>query len=364
MDDSEFQRMPNPFSPFAQDQADRRRNLFGTFKLLFAAIALFALATASQAYLHRARLASLIGDFAQGSTAEKFDRLEQLHASGRDGIAGLVAAVGDPNEDVSAKAAGILIETGQRWSTLPLEQQRSHQVVFAESLLRLVDELDAIDDPRFTRAQSLAQHAVSQWLVPAQGSGLKTDEQHGAICAMLAKVLNCGQESTTAAQSPMVADDPLPIELAGSQAASWTDWPPTPLAPQLYRRPVATLDVPDQPAVVLSQLAEPTSPDSVEAAIADSDPLEPRIVKPSYQPTTSLNEQPMRVPGGTTATLSYWARQLESPSRNVRLRAVTELSRRGDAQCLEALRNHLSNEPDHGVAFRIRQVLDESSLPD
>jgi hypothetical protein len=167
----------------------------------------------------------------------------------------------------------------------------------------------------------------------------------------------------SADRQPRLTDSPLPVELTGPQSASWTDWPPTPLAPRLYRRSVATLNVEDEPTVVLSQLGEPESDTLKQSSRAnDSDgESDARIVKPSYRPVGTLREQPMRVPGGTTETADYWIAQLDSPSRHVRLRAVTELARRGDAACRQALREQLAEENDHGVAFRIRSFLDESA---
>ncbi len=370
MDDSEFQRMPNPFSPFAQEHAHRRRNLFSSVKLLLAAVALFAVATASQAYLHRARLTELVGEFSRGSKAEKFERLEQLRSSGAEGIAGLVAALGDQDADVAEQAFGILMEAGPRWGTLPLDQRRGYQATFAAALLQLAEtmdrdkEMDRDNDPKTERVQTLARQAISQWLAVDPAS--PDDDRHQVIRKMLAEVLQHGQSAALAQRDAETLEQgPLPIEWADGDAASWTDWPPTPLAPKLYRRTVATLDVTDQPAVVLSQFEEPAADVGRQPTRPSDDQpaAEARIVKPSYQPADSLREQPLRVPGGTTETADYWVAQLDSPSRNVRLRAVTELARRGDAACRRALREHLAGEPDHGVAFRIRKVLDESASP-
>ena len=344
MDDSEFGRMPNPFSPFAQDRSQRRQHLMSTAKLLLITVGLFVVASACQAYLHRAKLATLLREFSHSSKPEKQQQLQQLEESGADGVAGIVAAVGDSEDDISAEAADRLMVMGQRWLALPSDQQRAYQEVFAEALAELASQLDDPNDARFQRVQSLARQAVSQWM-PLQTDSDATSADQNAVFATLSKVIS-GAESKglPIAESAHVIDAPLPIDVASTGAATWTDWPPTSSTPKLYRRSVATLDVTSPSTAVLGQVQPASSTAVTETETA-------QIVKPSYRTATSVDEPPMRIPGGTTANTDYWITQLGSPSRHVRLRAVTELARRDDIRASEALRDHLPDESDHGVAL-------------
>lgn len=374
MDDSQFERMPNPFSPFAQERTHRRRHLLSTAKLLLVTVALFALASAGQAYLHRAKLTGLLADFAHSGKHEKIGQLEQMRASGAVGIPGIVAAVGDRSDDVSIHACEMLCEMGPQWNTLPTDQRVACQKAFADALAELSEKLaassgsEALEDPRLQRAESLARQAVCQWM-PLEGATPNDSSGQSEVAGTLTEIIaRFPADPEVTANARDASKSPLPIELTSTDAASWTDWPPTSTAPKLYRRSVATLDVTTEQAPALGQWSSDAVPSVQRAAdedpadrdeSAERDDADVQLVKPNYRTAVSLDESPRRVPGGTTVNVQYWVTQLKSPSRHVRLRAVTELGRRQDAEAMSALRDHLPNESDHGVAFRIRQIFED-----
>jgi hypothetical protein len=144
----------------------------------------------------------------------------------------------------------------------------------------------------------------------------------------------------------MAADEPLPIDSVDIAAARWTDWPPTSSTPTLFRRDVATIDAIGDPNVVLRQTDHSDQPD----------PSEPRLLRPTLRPASTLAEQSKHITD--VQSTSYWIAQLDSPSRLVRMKAVTELGNHGDRHAIKALRNHLNTESDHSVALLIRKRLD------
>ena len=86
-----------------------------------------------------------------------------------------------------------------------------------------------------------------------------------------------------------------------------------------------------------------------------TDSSEARLLKPTVRPASTLADLPRQVENEQST--SYWIAQLDSFSRLVRKRAVTELCKRGDQQTLDALRDHLKSESDHTIALLIRKRL-------
>lgn len=338
MDDSELERIPNPFSAFAESRDQSKRHFFATVKYLLIAIVLFTVVTVGQVYLHRARLAKLLNGFSSGTTADKLEQLQQLQSSGVDGLPGIVAAVADEKLEVSAAATEMLVDWNRQWITLPAQQMAEARFVFADQLALVSTKVLDPTDPRFDRIQDLARLAARDLI----DSGCSEDD---TTYLRLMEVIAIEPSSQVSASPENVADEsPLPIELVENAGASWTDWPPTSTTPTLYRREVATLDSMDSSAVILQQ---PTGGDRSGGGDA-------RLLKPKFHPAATLVEQSNRPRPLEVESTSYWVTQLKSGSPLVRMGAVTELARSGSRQGTEALEAQLRIEPD----FKIRQQIE------
>ena len=342
MDDSELERTPNPFSAFAESRVHSRRNLASTAKFLICSIALFCVVTVGQVYFQRARLAEIVNSFSGSTTAEKVEHLQQLQASGVTGIDGIVAAIADEQPEVSALAVNLLSEMNHQWMTLPTEQLSERRCVFADSLVKVSKQIGDKTDPRWASVQSLARRAAQDLIDSADAVNEQTYE------TLMRIIASDSGEPFDPPQRDIAVAKPLPIDLVDHAAAGWTDWPPTSTTPALYRRSVATLNSDPHSTAILRQTdGNDTSADA-----------EARLVKPAFRPAATLADQAQRGKRGDMQSTPYWITQLESASRLVRMRAVTELGTRGDEQAISALRSHLKTESDHTVAIRIRQRLE------
>ncbi|MCA9138533.1 MAG: HEAT repeat domain-containing protein, partial [Planctomycetales bacterium] len=142
--------------------------------------------------------------------------------------------------------------------------------------------------------------------------------------------------------------NPLPIDLVDQAGASWTDWPPRSTTPTLVQRQVATLGtIENANKVVLQQIGDAGGSATTEATL-----LRPRI-----RPARTLADQSIPDGAADAHPISYWATQLASGSRWVRMQAVTELGRRGDSEALVVLEKHLEIETDAEVVAKIQQRL-------
>jgi hypothetical protein len=344
MDDSELERIPNPFSAFAESRGQTRRSFVSAGKLLLYAIALFGIVMFGQVTLQRAKLAGIIDAFTDQTTTEKLLHLRKLQASdGTSAISGIVSAIADDQPTVSALAAELMLELNQQWMALPTEQLIERRAVFVDALVELSGQITDTTDPRWTRMQTLARCAAQNLIDSADGG------QDPSARALMRLLADGSPDPTDRPDDALAVSDPLPVDLVDGAGASWTDWPPTSSTPTLYRSTVATLDADRAPTVVLQQPAESVSSGDRGA----------RLLRPQFRPAATLADQARQRQPNDARSTAYWIAQLESGSRLVRMRAVTELGARNDQQALSALRSHVDTETDQSVAHLIRQRLEQ-----
>ncbi|MCO8122699.1 hypothetical protein NHH03_13205 [Stieleria sp. TO1_6] len=359
MDDSELERMPNPFSTFADSRAKSRKNLFSAVKFLGLAVLLFCAVTFGQVHWKQLRVSQLLDRFQSRSAGEKLAGLRQLQASGAAGIDGIVAAVADDNPQVSKLAAETLSEMKKQWLTLPTSQRTKCRQRLSQSLARVCNQLDQKNDHRWPRLQQLAQACAQELLESAPGadSGTLSAADQQSYQTLMQIVANAAAPALPVAQA---TTGPLPIDSLAGAGTHWTDWPPTSSAPTLFRRSVTTLSAVEPQQVVLSQTEQPqTEQPQPGQAPSHQDQPEPELVRPQFQAAATLAEQTRQQESSSVQSTEYWIAQLQSTSRRVRLHAVVQLGQRDDPHAIRALRDQLRVETDHTVAFRIRERLEQ-----
>lgn len=336
-------------------------------------IGLFCLVTAGQVFLKRTNLAAIVEDFTQGSATNKLEQIRTLQAADVDGIPGLVSAVADQEDRVSAAATESLLDMNRQWITLPTQAMLKRRTVLAESIAGVAQTLDpntdSNSDGRWARLEYLARRAAEDLL---DAGSAETDQAYRQLMQVVANHQNAASappRPLAASPEDMFAREPLPIELVDNADSRWTQWPPTTSTPSIYDRRVASVESFSQRDVILQQ----TDADASAHRTSDARLLRPRMQpapieldsseratgeSATDEPASTLAEQTQRQDNGQLRSTADWILQLASRSRLVRMHAAAEIVRLGDDRGIEALRLHLQSEPDPEVVRRVTQLLE------
>jgi hypothetical protein len=375
MDDLDFQNTPNPFSAFAQSQQQSRRSLRSAAKLLGISLVLFAILVTGQETWKRLRVESWTTSFPRKSVDEKLDMIDRLRAAGLPGIRGLVLAVSDPDPEVAKKAYHAVESMRQEWTTQPAADVRRRRLELARCLAEAVPAENASPGgkPRADDAQSARPDHVPNAWIRQLADAVAADSSTGGFEASddattekmriaVEEMMNANTTSTSETSMDSQPRDPhsIPRDAVELTQNAWTDWPPTEIesaTPKLYQPEVSRIDVTDEPQNIHAQVK------STADSNAGIKLLKPRIataqtlaeIKSSPE-TSAFTDQP-------DSNREHWIAQLRSPSRLVRLRAITELRaavEQGtdpDAATVRALKDQLAEESDSTVADRLQQTL-------
>lgn len=363
MDDAEFDRIDNPFAAFADRSGQTRRSVVSTCKFLALTVALFAIVTAAQAYLHQYRISSLVDGFADQSRTEKMATLRSLQAAGPDGIAGLTAALADKDPGVAELAGELICDLERGWTTLPALRQERFRQSLAESLASVANGLSPDDSIGRQRIERLARRQSEKWMSTLASNQTTSPAQTETLRTLLAIIGETPARSPTNSPAGGMSNlnSPLPLDQVAAGQEHWTDWPPRSETPKLYRPQITTLQ--PQSSVVLAQASTDvgaTSDPAVTLAGAEmqtqSASPSAELLRPTVAAVSRLRDRDDLEHLAPEEAVAVWTGQLASPNRFLRKQAVHELLKLNNPAAAAALRNHLPNA-DPGVASMIRRGL-------
>ncbi|OYP28857.1 hypothetical protein [Rhodopirellula sp. MGV] len=362
MDQRDLDRMPNPFSPFAEESKRSRETVTSTVKWLLIAVVMFVAVTYAQTRLEKFRVAVIDDQLASNASGDgqldaegeqsalrKIDQIENDH----DKVDLLIHALCCEDIALSKESAGRLFELNSQWTTIPVARQIERRSYLARKLTSALTEHLAMSQSEHVclHARQVAR-AIFEDLVESP-DGLSDENDAARLTAMKAVSVLLETQLT---EKPMAIAS-HPESMVAKTDASWTDWPPAP--PKIYRKQVASLKSVEQPAVVLSQLGE-----------SEANQPEPRLVRPTMQtsstPSTihAINEGSQEsdsIRSPEQIQIQRYVDLLASRSRWDRLEAVASLAKLNTPQVVQILRRHVEGEQDLKVANLIRNYLDEDA---
>ena len=363
MDDTEFDRIDNPFAAFADRSGQTRRSVVSTCKFLALTVALFAVVTAAQAYLHQTRINSLVDGFADQSRTEKMATLRSLLAAGPDGIGGLTAALADEDPSVAELAGELICDLERGWTTLPALRQERLRQSLAESLADVANGLPADDSIGRQRIERFARRQSEKWMSTLASNPTTAPAKAETLRTLLSII---GEHPTRSqailpAGGLSIGNSPLPLDQATAGREHWTDWPPRSETPKLYRPQITA--IPPQSSVVLAQPSthmDSTDDQAVTAAGAEMQMQaaspDAELLRPTVAAVNRLRDRENLEHLTPGQAVAVWTRQLSSPNRFLRKQAVQELLKLNTPAAATALRDHLP-DADPGVASMIRRGL-------
>ncbi|MEO1618614.1 MAG: hypothetical protein AAFV88_22380 [Planctomycetota bacterium] len=337
MEDDKFDGMENPFSIFTQSHQQNRKNLVGTLKTFFGVFALIGLITVLQIYRSRSDISRFVSGFGDQGLSEKLARLEQWQPSENGSLVPLVAALADPQPQVRELASERIKQSWSSWRTLPPSEITRRREICAVALSKVAPHLPESAEPNF-------QKTVETLAGDLAWTGLADSPRATQVLSSLLLSFN---DSDPAPDSVRDASNlaSQPVHLPDSDAAAWTDWPPTTTTPRLYRPRAVVASVAQNPGgaspsperhtlePVLGQHAEFESPNESNVRPSQAAAIDDAIHKNPY------------------------ASALGHPSRRSRLWAVAELAEDGNAEAQVLLERRLLVEEDPIVSYRIRMAL-------
>ena len=342
MDDREFDRLPNPFAPFANEKRQSKQDLVSALKWFALVTVLFVIVTAGQHYFRRFRQSGLVAAFDRADSQQKIQQLARFAQSSNDPIGNITAALGDPDANVSNAAANLLSGMRHQWSTLAPDEACYRRKRFAAELDKVISQIDTRDDRRLAPIRTLA-HLVAQDMIGTDGVDDRESYQ------ILMRAMSVGKLEPSDEQVSTIARRPIPMDSVGEIPASWTDWPPPSTQSSDSRSHQTVLSIEGQ-SPILGQV------DSQAASTG----LEPRLIRPTIdlepQTESAIKQDAAAKPVGQAA-LGHWIRELNSPSRLARLKAVNELAEIGNDSALVALRMRLQIESNSTVVDQINLCL-------
>ncbi|MCC9601869.1 hypothetical protein LOC67_15010 [Stieleria sp. JC731] len=362
MDDRDLDRMPNPFSPFAEEGKRSRETFVSTAKWLLIAILMFVGLTFAQKHSQKLRVADLLSQFDLTDDPNAGDSLSKIDTvkDDTDKTKLLVKALCSENEATCKEAARRLFELNSQWTTIQTDEQLRLRCNLARELTASMMGRESDTRHHQDHAQQVARAVFEQLVETPPGIDAEQNQSRMMAIDAIAMLLqnnNADTASVATADKTESSSDSMatPPTMLSQTDTNWTDWPPT--SPTIYRKQVTSLNKVNQPAVVLNQVSDEPN-DRRTAAV---------LVRPSIGASSPQQDTPeetasdQREQEYQNARIDYWAKMLSRQSRLDRMEAVTTLSKIAHPRVARILSSHIVNERDPHVAKLIRNYFEKQT---
>ncbi|MDM4014426.1 HEAT repeat domain-containing protein [Roseiconus lacunae] len=360
MDDRDLDRMPNPFSPFADEGRRSRATFVSTLKWLVIAVVMFGVVSYGQRRLRKLQLDDLkqfLDDGGQAASTDPLHKIETLE-SDSDKAELLVKAMCSDDTALSTLASERLFELNVGWTTVPTDIQVRQRSELARHLTEALSSRENMPVHVQKHARTIAQAVFEDLIESPEGLNDELLKSRKSAIEAIAMVLDHDMRPSEVVRT--VRESHPQSSMISQTDSSWTDWPPTSsTTPTIYRKQVASLDHAASSDVVLRQAS------GNDVAASRHHASQPRLVRPTVATSPNDNENDTQSSQREQDVRGDQIRQcyeeLANPSRLVRLAAVVKLSKIDDPRVCDCLRAHLRDreERDVKVAHLIRNILDE-----